>query len=84
MERDYEPDHLAEGFKDKKHNVYNYFDLFTGMFGQPEKPSFTKITVKDDCTLFESYTADNADGDITLYNTLRIVRTKPHTVPSVN
>ena len=75
---------MEQDYENGKHDVPNYFDLFTGMFGQPEKPTFTKITVKDDCTLFESYTADNADGDITLYNTLRIVRTKPHTVPAAN
>ena len=82
MERDYEPDpaKLAKG----KHNVENYFDLFTGMFGQPEKPSFTKITVKDDCLEFNSYTADDVDGNITLFNTMKVVRTKPHTVPAAN
>ena len=72
MERDYE---------NGKHDVPNYFDLFTGMFGQPEAPSFTKITVKEDCIEFNSYTADDDEGNVTLYNTMRVVRTKPHTVP---
>ena len=62
------------------HNVPNYFDLFTGMFGQPGAPSFTKITVKADCLEFNSYTA-NTDGTATLFNTMRMVRTKEHSVP---
>lgn len=64
-----------------KHNVKNYFDLFTGMFGQPEKPSFTKITVKEDCIEFNSYTADDDEGNATLFNTMRVVRSKEHSIP---
>lgn len=81
MENDYTEDHatLRDG---KHHNVKNYFDLFTGMFGQPEAPSFTKVTVKDECLEFNSYTA-NTDGTATLINTMHMVRTKPHTVPEV-
>ena len=30
----------------ENHKVTNYFDLMTGMFGQPGAPSFTKFTVK--------------------------------------
>ena len=62
------------------HKVDNYFDLFTGMFGQPGAPSFTKFTVKKDCIELNSYTADS-DGNATLLNTMRVKRTKPHTVP---
>ncbi len=80
MEADYTED--PNLLKDNKHhNVKNYFDLFTGMFGQPEAPTFTKITVKDDCLEFNSYTADDDEGNVTLLNTMRIVRTKDHTVP---
>lgn len=79
MEADYAntPEELKKG----KHDVENYFDLFTGMFGQPERPSFTKITVKDDCIEFNSYTADDADGNASLFNTMKIIRNKPHSVP---
>ena len=63
-----------------KHKVENYFDLFTGMFGQPGAPSFTKFTVKNDCIEMNSYTAYE-NGSASLFNTMRIVRTKPHTVP---
>ena len=64
-----------------KHKMNNYFDLFTGMFAQPEAPCFTKITVKSDCLLFNSYTADS-NGNATLINTMRVKRTLPHSVPS--
>ncbi len=82
MEKDYAatPEELKKG----KHDVENYFDLFTGMFGQPGRPSFTKITVKDDCIEFNSYTADNDEGDVTLFNTMRVVRTKAHTTPALS
>ena len=63
-----------------KHKVTNYFDLMTGMFGQPGAPSFTKFTVKSDCIELNSYTA-NQDGTAKLLNTMRVRRTKPHTVP---
>ena len=61
-----------------KHKVTNYFDLFTGMFGQPKAPSFTKFTVKDDCIEMNSYTADQ-NGNATLINTMRVVRNQQHT-----
>ena len=80
MENDYTDDNKVLQ-DDKHHNVKNYFDLFTGMFGQPEAPTFTKITVKDDCLEFNSYTADDDQGNVTLLNTMRIVRTQPHNVP---
>ena len=81
MESDYTDD--IEALHDNKHhNVKNYFDLFTGMFGQPEAPSFTKITVKDDCIEFNSYTADDDQGNVTLFNTMRVVRNAAHGVPA--
>lgn len=81
MEADYTEDPAL--LRDNKHhNVKNYFDLFTGMFGQPEAPTFTKITVKDDCLEFNSYTADDDAGNVTLINTMRVVRTKTHGVPA--
>jgi hypothetical protein len=72
-----DPDLLFDG---NHHNVPNYFDLMTGMFGQPGAPSFTKFTVKDDCIEINSYTA-NTNGTADLLNTMRVKRTKPHTAP---
>ena len=83
MEQEYTED-LSVLFDNKHHNVKNYFDLFTGMFGQPEAPTFTKITVKEDCLEFNSYTADDDEGNVTLINTMRVVRTKPHTVTDLH
>ena len=64
-----------------KHKVTDYFDLFTSMFGQPGAPSFTKITVKDSGLELNSYTANEAGG-ASLYNTIKVVRNKPHSIPS--
>ncbi len=74
---------MDKDFEAGKHNVKNYFDLFTGMFGQPGAPSFTKITVKSDCIELNSYTADDDQGNVTLFNTMRIVRNTPHTAPNL-
>ena len=63
------------------HKMNNYFDLFTGMFAQPEAPSFTKITVTPSALLFNSYTADQ-NGNATLINTMQVKRTRPHTLPT--
>ena len=68
-------------FDGNHHNVPNYFDLFTGMFGQPGAPSFTKFTVKADCLEINSYTADK-NGNATLINTMQVKRTKEHTKPN--
>lgn len=54
------------------HKVENYFDLFTGMFGQPGAPSYTRVTVKKDCLLLESFKVKD-DGKTELFNTLKIV-----------
>ena len=62
------------------HNVKDYFDLFTGMFGQPGAPSYSKFTVKDDGIEINSYTADS-NGNATLLNTMKVKRTQPHTAP---
>ena len=74
---------MEQDYINGKHDVENYFDLFTGMFGQPEAPSFTKVTVKDDCIEFNSYTADDDAGNVTLFNTMRVVRTQAHSTPSM-
>ena len=64
-----------------KHKVTNYFDLFTSMFGQPGSPSFTKFTVKDGAIEMNSFTADK-NGNANLFNTMKVVRSKPHSIPS--
>ena len=59
------------------HKVENYFDLFTGMFAQPDKPSFSIFTVKDRTITVESYTA-NPDGSADKFNTFVVKRTQKH------
>lgn len=60
------------------HQVENYFDLFTGMFCQPEAPSYTTFSVKDKTITVNSYTTD-AEGNSTLFNTFKVVREREHT-----
>ena len=54
------------------HNVENYFDLFTGMFGQPGAPSYTRVTVTGKHLLLESFKV-LPDGKTELFNTIKIV-----------
>ena len=60
------------------HKVDNYFDLFTGMFAQPDKPSYSAFSVKDKTITVNSYTVDE-EGTSTLFNTFKVVREKEHT-----
>ena len=72
----YTKEEMEEDFN--AHKVENYFDLFTGMFAQPDKPSFSIFTVKDRTITVESYTA-NPDGSADKFNTFVVQRTKKHT-----
>ena len=72
----YTKEEMEEDFN--AHKVENYFDLFTGMFAQPDKPSFSVFTVKDRTITVESYTA-NPDGSADKFNTFVVKRTKAHT-----
>ena len=60
------------------HKVENYFDLFTGMFAQPDKPSFSVFTVKGTTITVDSYTA-NPDGSADKFNSFVVKRDKAHT-----
>jgi len=60
-----------------KHKVTNYFDLFTGMFGQPGAPSYTRVDAAADSLVFHSYKTDKL-GNSKEYNAFRVVRTKAH------
>ena len=72
----YTKEEMEEDFN--AHKVENYFDLFTGMFAQPDKPSFSIFTVKDRTITVDSYTA-NPDGSADKFNTFVVQRTKKHT-----
>lgn len=72
----YSKEDMEEDFN--AHKVENYFDLFTGMFAQPDKPSFSIFTVKDRTITVDSYTA-NPDGSADKFNTFLVQRTKKHT-----
>jgi len=61
----------------------NYYDLFTSKFGQPGSPAYTKMTVKSDGLYLDTYQVDDASKNtVKLYNSIKVVRTKPHTPPT--
>ena len=55
------------------HKIDNYFDLFTGMFGQPGAPSYTRVTVRKKDILLESFKV-LPNGKTELFNTIKIVK----------
>ena len=72
----YNKEDMEEDFN--AHKVENYFDLFTGMFAQPDKPSFSIFTVKGTTITVDSYTA-NPDGSADKFNSFVVKRVKAHT-----
>ena len=62
------------------HNVENLFDLFTSKFGQPGSPSYSRFNVTSEGIEVVTYKTDAA-GNKTVYNTINVKRTAPHTVP---
>lgn len=77
-EKRYNPNHKNTMEADyDKHKVENYYDLFTGMFGQPGKPSYTTFTVDGNTITANSYKVNQGQAPV-LFNTFYIKRTKPH------
>ena len=72
----YNKEDMEEDFN--AHKVDNYFDLFTGMFAQPDKPSFSVFTVSGTTITVDSYTA-NPDGSADKFNSFVVKRVKAHT-----
>ena len=68
-------------FDYKHHNVKNLFDLFTSKFGQPGAPSYSRFNVTAQGIEVITYKTD-ANGGKEVYNTIRIKRDTPHTVPT--
>ena len=59
----------------------NLFDLFTSKFGQPGAPSYSRFNVTAQGIEVITYKTD-ANGGKEVYNTIRIKRDTPHTVPT--
>ena len=53
------------------HHVENYFDLFNGQLAQPGAPSYTRVTVRKDNLLLETYKVLE-NGKIELFNTIEV------------
>lgn len=56
-----------------KHQVANYWDLFTGKYGQPGAPAFSEISVSSSQIKVNTYTAD-ADANATLFDSFTLVK----------
>lgn len=56
-----------------KHEVENYWGLFSGKFGQTGEPTFSKVDVTPDTISITTYTVDDA-GKATVYDSFKIVK----------
>lgn len=75
----YNPNHKLTMEADyEKHRVENYYDLFTGMFGQPGRPSYSSFTVDGNIITVNSYKVYEGMEPM-LFNTFHIKRTREHT-----
>ena len=80
MDADYTTD-PALLFDNKHHNVKNLFDLYTTKYGQPDVPSYSRFNVTNEGIEVITYGTD-ADGNKTVYNTIKVKRTQPHSIPT--
>ena len=55
------------------HKIDNYFDLFTGMFGQPGAPSYTRVTIRKNDILLESFKV-LPNGKTELFNEITVTK----------
>lgn len=70
----YEPRNEAEMAADTvKHGVENYWQLFSGRFGQTGEPTFSRVSVTPECLTFTTYTVDER-GQATLFDSFRVVK----------
>jgi hypothetical protein len=53
------------------HQVENYFDLFQQPFAQPGAPSYTRVTVRKDRLVLDTYKVPE-DGQIEKFNTVTL------------
>ncbi len=66
----------------EQHKVENYWDLFTGKFGQPGAPAYSHITVSTDSIVVSCYTGDSTQT-ATLFDSYKIVKTQPTVLEDV-
>ena len=55
-----------------KHGVTNYFDLFTGRFGQTGNPTYSHVTVSSDKIVISTYEIDGSKNE-TLFDEFTVV-----------
>ncbi len=56
-----------------KHEVENYWGLFSGKFGQTGEPTFSRVDVTPDTIYTYTYTVD-ANGEATLFDSFKVVK----------
>ncbi|MBR1878008.1 MAG: metallophosphoesterase [Paludibacteraceae bacterium] len=71
----------AKLYDNRHHNVPDLFDLFTTKFGQPGAPSYSRFNVSGEGIEVITYKTD-AEGNKEVFNTIKVKRTKPHTLPT--
>lgn len=58
-----------------KHEVENYWGLFSGKFGQTGEPTYSRVDVTPEAFTISTYTVDDA-GNPTLFDSFRVIKEK--------
>lgn len=70
----YEPRNEAEMTASfSKHEIENYWGLFSGKFGQTGEPTFSRVDVTPQTITFSTYTVDDL-GNATLFDSFSVVK----------
>lgn len=66
-----------------KHEIENYWGLFSGKFGQTGEPTFSKVEVSKDAFVITTYTVDD-NGDPSVFDSFKVVKDNTSSINEVD
>lgn len=79
----YEPRNEQEMIQSlSKHEIVNYWGLFSGKFGQTGEPTFSKVDVSQNQFSIATYTVDD-QGHATLFDSFKVQKNKPNEIHDI-
>lgn len=80
----YEPRNESEMIASlDKHEIENYWGLFSGKFGQTDKPTFSHVEVTPQKITFSTYSVDEL-GNSSLFDSFTVVKGHPSEIKELN
>lgn len=65
-----------------KHEIENYWGLFSGKFGQTGEPTFSKVEVSPEAFIITTYTVSD-EGSAEIFDTFEVVKSKSTSVNNI-